>query len=69
MQDVEVMCNVPCWRTNLDLVLKSENCTNCTSREMGLYPLWDLVVFWGLTVDPAVAKFAPWLKLDPTESM
>lgn len=34
---------------------------------MGLGPYW-MVMFGGLMVDPAVAKFAPWLKFDPTES-
>lgn len=35
---------------------------------MGLTPLCDMVVFGGLMVDPAVAKLAPWLKFEPTES-
>lgn len=34
---------------------------------MGLGPYW-MVMFGGLMVDPAVAKFTPWLKFDPTES-
>jgi hypothetical protein len=51
-----------------DLLWKSENWTNWTSSEIGLYPLCDMVVFWGLIVDPAVAKLAPWPKFEPTES-
>lgn len=35
---------------------------------MGLNPDCRMVVFWGLTVDPAVAKLAPWVKFEPTTS-
>lgn len=55
-------------RNICDLFRKSLNSTNCTFNDIGLYPLWAMVVFWGLIVDPAVAKLAPWLKFEPNAS-
>lgn len=58
----------PCWRARWDLALNWENCHDCTSREKGLNPFWKRVAFCRRIEEPAVAKLAPWLKFDPTES-
>lgn len=55
---------MPLLYANSDLDLNCKNCSSCTSNVNELNP----VECGGKISEPEVAKFAPWLKLAPTES-
>lgn len=58
---------VPAWSSRVR-ALNCSNCESCTSSEMGLNPPSKIRVSRGWTVDPPVAKLAPWRKFVPMES-